>query len=110
MLCGTSDNIRWSLHLNPTIAGTLNWTSVQNSSIEFAKGAGATNTVTAEGVKIDSGYLNGAAQGGAQDRKFSTSLRMGSDLLNSRDVIALVATPITSNTNILGSLTFRELL
>ena len=101
----TNDSYRWSLRLNPTIAGTFTYGDLTNSSIQYATGATA-NTVTG-GTVIDSGY---GSLGTAIDRKFVTSLRMGSTIAGTVDELVLCVTPVSSNADYLGSLTFRELL
>lgn len=101
----TNDNFRWSLQLNPTVAGTFTYSDLTDSAIQYATGA-TTNTVTT-GTIIDSGYGSLAT---AVDRKFQTSLRMGSTIDGTVDELVLCVTPVTSNADYLGSLTFRELL
>lgn len=101
----TNDNFRWSLQLNPTVAGTFTYADLANSSIQFATGATA-NTITA-GIIIDSGY---GSQATTTDRKFETALRIGSTIAGTVDELVLCVTPISSNADYLGSLTFRELL
>lgn len=46
----------------------------------------------------------------ASDRKFITSLRIGSTIAGDRDEIVLCVTPIGNQASFLSSLTFRELL
>lgn len=101
----TNDSYRWSLRLNPTVAGTFTYADITNSACQYATGATA-NTVTG-GTVIDSGY---GSQATAIDRKFVTSLRMGSTISGTVDELVLCVTPISSNADYLGSLTFRELL
>jgi len=103
------DDFKWSLCLNPTIAGTFTYSGVDNSSIEYAKGATA-NVVSNRGLVIDSGFAVATGGAGATDRKFVTSLRMGSTIGGVMDEIVLCVTPLTNGADIHASLTFRELL
>jgi hypothetical protein len=111
MINEAADDFRWSLCLNPTIAGTFTYTDVTNSAVQEATGATA-NTVSDEGVVLDSGYAVAGTfgAGGGSDRKFITSLRIGSSIDGTRDEIVLCVTPLSAGADIQASLTFRELL
>ena len=110
MINEQSQDFRWSLCYNPTIAGTFTYTDVTNSSIQEATGD-STNTVSDEGLVLDSGYIRATNQGGGSTgRKFVTSLRMGSTINEVSDQIVLCVTPLAASADISGSLTFRELL
>lgn len=106
MISETNDDFRWSLHLNPTYNGTLTYSDIANSGCQYAAGATA-NDITAQGIKLDSGY---AKTSGATDRQFKNNLRIGSLIDGTRDELILAVTPLGSNSDIQGSLTFRELL
>lgn len=106
MIATTNDDFRWSLHINPTYSGTLTFNDIANSGCQYAIGT-TTNSMTGSGIKIDSGYAKAASN---IDRRIKTSLRIGSTILEVRDVLALVAMPLNNNASIHGSLTFRELL
>lgn len=102
---------RWSLQLNPTIAGTFSYSDVTNSAVQLATGVAA-NTVSSEGLLIDSGYVGsgGVNAGAGSSRQFNTSLRMGSTIAGVSDELVLCITPLGSNSDVQASLTFRELL
>lgn len=106
MISETNDDFRWSVLLNPTYNGTLTFSDITNSGCQYAAGATA-NDITAEGIKLDSGYAKSA---GSIDREIITSLRIGSQIDGTRDVLVLACTPLASNADLQGSLTFRELL
>lgn len=106
MISETNDDFRWALHLNPTYNGTLTYSDIANSGCQYAAGATA-NDITAQGIKLDSGY---AKTSGATDRQFKNNLRIGSLIDGTRDELILAVTPLSSNADIQGSLTFRELL
>lgn len=110
MINEQSGPFRWSLCLNPTIAGTFTYADEANSAVQSATGATA-NTVSDEGLVIDSGYESGSNTSFAGgNRKFVTSLRMGSKIDGTLDEIVLCVTPLNANEDIQASLTFRELL
>lgn len=104
-ISASNANFLWELILNPTVAGTFTYTDLTNSAIQQATGVG-TNTVTG-GTIISSGYAGG---GIAQAQELQTALRMGTTIAGVADTLVLVATPLTNNMNIYGTLTFRELL
>lgn len=106
MISETNDDFRWALLLNPTYNGTLTYADILNSGCQRAAGVTA-NNITSEGTKLDSGYAKSA---GTIDRRISSSLRLGSTISGTRDELILAVTPLSSNSDIQGSLTFRELL
>jgi hypothetical protein len=106
MISETNDDFKWSLLLNPTIAGTFTYSDVTNSSIQYATGATA-NIVSAYDLQIDSGYAQSNASVG---HKFVTQLRIGSQIDGTRDTLVLCVTPLAANADIQASLTIRELL
>lgn len=106
LLAETSDDFRWSIHLNPTISGTFTYSDLSDSAVQSAVGVTA-NTITAEGLKIDSGYSRAES---AIDRKLITSLQMGATIAGVQDELVLAVMPLSANANVQGALTFRELL
>lgn len=109
MMNQAGDDYRWSLCLNPTISGTFTYLDLLNSAIQEASGVSA-NVVTNRGLVIDSGYIASLNTGGNADRKFVTTLRMGSTIAGVQDQIVLCVTPLSAGADIHASLTFRELL
>jgi hypothetical protein len=111
MLSETADSFRWSLCLNPTVAGTFTYSDLTDSAIQYATGATA-NTVSSEGTRIDSGYVptGSVASGGSANRKFVTALKIGSTIAGVRDELVLCVTPLSANADIQASLTIRELI
>lgn len=106
MISETNDDFKWTLELNPTIAGTFNYNDITNSALQYAQGVTA-NTVTTAGSLIDSGFAKSNA---SLDRRINTTLRMGTLIDGTRDTLVLTVTPLSSNADIQGSLTYRELL
>jgi len=105
LLSLTNDGFKWSLKLNPVVAGTFTYSDLTYSAVQYAIGVTA-NTVTG-GLDISSGYVS-VASGVTED--LTTALRMGSTISGSIDSLVLCVTPLSANADILGSLTFRELL
>lgn len=103
----TNDSALWEVWLNPTVAGTFTYNDVTDSSIQVAKGdPGGTNTVTG-GYLLDSGYLGSEST----DRlNIESAIRLGMSIDGTLDEIVLTAQPLSSNLDILGSLTWRELV
>lgn len=106
MISETNDDFKWTIELNPVVAGTFTYNALTLSSIEFATGD-STNTVTTSGIIFDSGFTKSAS---TIDRKFVTSLNLGSTIAGVQDTLVLTVTPLSSNADIQASLTFRELL
>ena len=106
MLGVTNDNLLYSLWLNPTVAGTFTYNAISESSAEIAKGAaGGTNTITG-GTLLDSGYI---ASGNNKDVSIDNAIKLGSSIAGVRDTIVLAVTPLSSNLDVFGSITWREL-
>lgn len=105
MISETNDDFKWTIELNPVVAGTLTFNGVTNSAIEYALG-NTTNTVTTSGYVIDSGFSKSA---GSTDRRIVTALNLGCTIGFVMDTIALTCTPLSSNADLQGSLTYREL-
>lgn len=106
--------LEWMLLLNPTVAGTFTYTGEPQSAIQVARGATA-NTVTG-GFRLGGGYLNSAGNAGGGAGTTATALnnaiRLGATIAGVRDTIVLCVRPVagSSNTDVEGSLTWRELL
>lgn len=106
MISETNDDFKWSLLLNPTYNGSLSYSDVTNSACQFAAGATA-NDITDDGTKMDSGYAKSSE---SLDRPLKTARHLGSQIDGTRDELILAVTPLSSNADIQGSLSFRELL
>jgi hypothetical protein len=108
-ICKTSDFFRWSLRINPTVAGTFTFNSLVDSTIEYAVGD-STNTLASlnDGIVIASGYASN------QTRQVEVSLvneiKIGSNIDGTRDIMVLAVSPLTSGIQIAASINFRELI
>lgn len=105
LLSETNDAYKWSLILNPTIAGTFTYSDVTNSCCQSATGATA-NTVTG-GTQLSVGYVDSSED---IQTNLSSPLRIGSAIDGTRDELVLCATPLGANSDIQGALIWRELL
>jgi len=106
-----SDNLVWTLKFNPTVAGTFTYSGISQSAVETAFGDTA-NTVTG-GYDLATGFFNSANGGtaGVTSSAVINAIRLGSDLTNTPDEIVLCVSPLpgSSNTDVFGSLIWREL-
>ena len=110
----TSHQAIWSLYYNPTVAGTFTYSPITNSSVEVATGVTA-NTVSG-GTLLASGFVEsaGSKDGGAGSfvGSIDNALRLGASIDGTPDEFVLAVTPIagSSNVEVEGSLTWRELV
>lgn len=103
----------WEVRFNPTVAGTFAYATLSQSAVQYALGVTA-NTVTG-GYAVASGFIeSGGPQSGSAgsvSRDLETSLKLGSLIDGTSDTVVLCITPVGGSTNvdIEGSLTWREL-
>lgn len=103
----------WELLLNPTIAaGTPSWVPEANGALDAFIGDG-TITVTG-GTVIGGGYGSSTGSGGnaagGSGVRIDNSIRLGSLIDGTQDIIVLAVTAQADTETFLGSLTTRELL
>jgi len=105
-LLGTSnDSYRVRLLINPTIAGALTWIDKVDTPIEYAIGA-TTNTVTG-------GFSLGGRLFYQQTTSISeqdSSLRLGTKINGTSDIMALVVTPLSAGLSYHASVNLREII
>lgn len=106
MISETNDDFKYFLSIGATYAGTLTYTDIPGSGCQRAAGATA-NTISDQGIKLYSGY---AKSSGSLGQNIVSSLRIGSQINGTRDELILGVVPLGSNSDIQGSLVFRELL
>jgi len=103
ILATTNDNQLVEVWLNPTVTGTFTYNNVTNSSVQIAKGAGAT---VSGGTLLYSKYIS------AQDAtpiELENALRLGMSIAGVVDEIVISTNPLTSNSDVLASMDWREL-
>jgi hypothetical protein len=109
VLASTADNQLLEVWLNPTVAGTFTYNTITNSTVQIAKGDTvgnpSTTTVTG-GTLLFSRYIS---QQSATEIEIDNALRLGMTIAGVSDTIVLTTTPLTSNSNVFGTLTWREL-
>jgi hypothetical protein len=102
-----NDSWRWQIRLNPTIAGSPSYSSIDtNSALEGVIGATA-NTVTG-GTVLMSGYGKSETENLTQT---ASDLRIGSSIANVPDVLALCIMPTGTgavNLDIYSSINWHE--
>jgi hypothetical protein len=98
-----NDNYYWELYLNPIVSGTFTYSNISNSAIMYALGS-TPNTVSG-GVLVDSGFV---AQQTAAVKRVENALRLGTLINGTTDTFVLTITPLGSNLDIHGSITWRE--
>jgi len=105
----TSDTLLVELIKNPTIAtGSLTYSSVPNSCLEFASGNGTQTVTAATGIVLESAYLNNTTPLNFVGNNLLANLYC--DIDNNMDNIMLIGTPVTSTMNVAASMTYQELL
>lgn len=103
LLSTTNDNYYYELILNPNVTNPVNFTTMQDSTIQYVIGTGTT-TIN-NGTVVASGYVT---QLEAKEKIISSALRLGSTINGTSDVMYLTVIPLSVNMNVHGSLTFRE--
>ena len=108
ILGATTDNYEWMIILNPTIAGTApTFTDETNSSVQVASGVTA-NTVTG-GIKFDGGFVKASGQSGDLTIDVSNARYIGAAIDDTPDELWLCVRPLSSNADINGGISRREL-
>jgi len=108
-LTGSSE-LAWSLKLNPTVAGAFTYADETHAAVQTAFGDTA-NTVTG-GFNIAGGFFASAFRSsGESSAVLQNALKLGSKIDGTVDEIVLCVTPLpgTSNTDVFGGITWREL-
>jgi hypothetical protein len=107
VLLGSSDSFKWTLQLNPVVAGTFTYVDLDNSSSQYATG-NTTNTITTRGILVGSG--GGTAASRESSESLITALRLGSSIAGVQDELVLVLRCLSVNVSATSIINFRELL
>ena len=99
----TGDSFEWFIVYNPTIAGSVTWIPLANSSIEYFVGVPA-NTVTG-GITTTGGFVY---QRTAEQSQLTNQLRIGHTINGTPQVVTLCVRSLTNGLDVHGSLTVRE--
>lgn len=92
---------------NPIIAGTVTWSDVTGAAIQEANGDGSTNNVTPTLV-VDGGFNSSDVD--AKTTTIDSTLRLGSQIDGTMDVIALAVKTESGSDNFKASMTLRQLV
>jgi hypothetical protein len=105
LLSTTNDNFLVRVLLNPTYAGTVTYTNVTNSAVQYGLGATA-NTISSMGTILfsDSGF-----QKSVSEFELDNSLKIGASLAGVADEIVVIVKPLSVNLDIHRSINWREL-
>jgi hypothetical protein len=111
ILATTADDYEWHLIINPTVAGGgLTYSDLPNSSIQVGlpdtTSGGASDTTVTGGTTLDGAYASGSS---TISEELNNSVRLGAFIDGTPNEIVLVVSPLSSNLDIRGSLTWREL-
>lgn len=102
---GATEAFRYELVFNPSFTDTYTWVPLANSGIEVAS---APNLVSTGGVVMAIGYMSSTEK--IANPAVNTSLRLGTSINGTRDVIVLRVTSMgAGGDNITSSLEWREL-
>jgi hypothetical protein len=110
ILSETNDEFEWQLIINPTVAGTFNYSNKTNSCVQTATGntsSPSTNTITG-GTIVARGF---GARAASETIKVDSSQTLGVAIDGTTlDTAVLTIRPLGSNADIQGALNWRELL
>jgi hypothetical protein len=107
---GTQSDVRWTLSMNPTVAGTFSYAALPYSICEGAVGT-ASNTVSNLGIVLAEGYQSGGTtKSGSAVANIDNLLRLGTSIAGVQDTLVVTATPVAANACVeLAALNWREL-
>lgn len=104
VLSNTADNFLFNLYLNPTVAGTFTYNSVNaNSACEYAVGVAA-NTITG-GTLLNSRV---AQKQVVNTLIYQNARRLGTTIGGVMDTIVIGVIPLTNNMQVYASMDFIE--
>jgi hypothetical protein len=103
----TNDDFLWELWWNPAVTGTFTYTPITSSAVAIAKGSATGGNTVSGGSLLSSGYGSSSS---AIREKIESALRLGMTIDGTLDTVVLSVQPLSSNLDILGSITWRELV
>jgi hypothetical protein len=111
IMTATADDYHWEIIHNPTVAGSPSWSDKTNSTVQVAIGEGSnpsTTTVTG-GHVMASGYAKSGTNSGAIEANIRSQLRLGAAIDGTVDEQWLVVMPLSSNADVYGAMSWREI-
>lgn len=111
IIATTTDDFEWILCFNPTVTGGLTYSDISNSAVQHAEGdivgSNSTTTLSDVGIIISRGY---GTQNLSPNVKIQSALKLGSTINGIRDELVLAVIPLSSNLDVRGSMTWREII
>jgi hypothetical protein len=105
LITTSNDNYEWKLVLNPSGINGLNYSSIDNSSLEYAIAPNQTHI--SGGYAMAGGYAQ--AKTDIQADSLKSLLKLGSSITGLRDQLVLACYPLgSSNSVVYGGLNYRE--
>lgn len=102
----SSDIYEWNLVLNPTIAGTFNYSDLSNSALQSAVGNGSTN-ISSEGIVVAGGY--GSSKSEIVGDQLKNLLKLGSSISGTMDTLVFCVHPLgANNANCYVGINYRQ--
>lgn len=102
-----NDTLLWELQLNPTVTGTFTYSDIFLSGCQGAAAGATPPTVTVSGEVLASGYVQSRT---SVALPANLNQKLGSLINGTADRLVLVCTPISTNTDTLAAMNWRELL
>jgi hypothetical protein len=99
-------NYEWGLFWNPVIAGTPSWADVTGGALEEFYGDGATHNITPI-IQMAGGFAE--RSGRTFTGAIETSLKLGSQIDGTQDVVALGARTLSGTGEFTGALQLKQL-
>jgi len=100
-----NDQCRWSLILNPTVAGTFTYANETDSLVQTVASTSNTNTITG-GTYLDGGFFTTSLP---TSNILENAIKLGADIAGTQDEMVVSVTPITNNITVHAALTWREI-
>lgn len=105
LITTSNDNYEWKLVLNPSGINNLTYSSIDNSSLEYAVASNETHI--SGGYAMAGGYAQ--AKTDIQADSLKSLLKLGSSITGLRDQLVLACYPLgASNSVVYGGLNYRE--
>ena len=105
LLTTSNDNYQWQLTMNPSGINSLNYSGINNSSLEYA--LAPNGTVISGGYVIAGGYAQ--AKTDIQASSLKSLMKLGSSITGRKDVLVLSCLPLGSSDSVVyGGINFRE--
>ena len=110
VLCDSSATFRYSICINPTLAGTApTWTAITNSAVEEAVTTTNASSVTSEGLMLNAGYSVAGATANASEASVGGFVHLGSTIAGVSDQLWICAQRLTGTTeNFYATFSWRE--